>query len=89
MKHSLQAIQGEARLVPIYDVVTNHGSVLEFHIVDWAVAVVVDSRFSGANNTYVTLEKSYTYDRHLRPNSDLGATGDVIEGAYTTPALVE
>lgn len=89
MKHSLQAIEGQTRLVPIYDVVYNHGSNLEFHIVDWAVAVVVDSRFNGANNTYVTLEKSYTYDAHLRPSSNLGLTDDVIEGAYTSPALVE
>jgi hypothetical protein len=89
MKSSLQEIHGETRLVPIYDTVTNQGSVLEFNIVGWAVAVVVDSHFHGANNTYVELQKSYTYNQYLRPNSDLSVTEGVIEGAYTTPALVE
>src|SRR6056297_1968514 len=80
MKASLNAIQGETRLVPIYDTVSNQGSVLEFNVVAWAVAVVIDSNFHGSKNTYVELQKSYTYSSNLRPSSDLSNTENIIVG---------
>ncbi|TWU31736.1 pilus assembly protein TadG-related protein [Novipirellula artificiosorum] len=89
MKSSLHTVKGETKLIPLFDGVTNQGSVLEFHITGWAVCVVFDSHFHGSKNTYVEIQKSYTYNGILKPSSDLSVTEGVIEGAYTTPALVE
>ena len=89
MKSSLQAIQGETRLIPIFSAVANQGSTLEFTVTGWAVAILVDSHFHGAKNTYVEIQKAYTFDGVLRPNRDLSVTEGVIEGAYTSPVLVE
>lgn len=89
MKQSIREIHGQTRLIPIFDAVTAHGSNLEFHVVGWAVCEVVDSSFHGANNTYVQIRKSYTYDGILRPQRDLSITTGVIEGAFTVPVLVE
>jgi hypothetical protein len=89
MKLSIQSIHGETRLIPIYDTVSAHGSVLEFHVTGWAVCEVVDSAFHGQTNTYVQIRKSYAYMGVLKPQPDLSVTTGVIEGAYTTPALVQ
>jgi hypothetical protein len=89
IKQSIQEIHGETRLIPIYDAVTAQGSILEFHVTGWAVCRVVDSSWHGQQNTYVEIRKSFTYDGVLKPQSDLSITTGVIEGAFTTPALVE
>ena len=62
---------------------------MEFTVTGWAVTIVYDSHFHGANNTYVEIQKSYTFNGFLRPNRDLSVTEGVIEGAYTSPVLVE
>jgi len=90
MKSSIDAILGQTRLIPIYDTMTGEpGNNLEFHITGWGVALVTDSRFKGSKNTFVAVKKAYTFDGTLRPNRDLSVTEGVIEGAYTTPVLVE
>lgn len=89
MKQSLQEVHGETKLIPIFDDSYGGGGGLEFHVTGWAVAVVHDTHFHGTNNTYVEIQKSYTYDGLLRPNRDLSITDGVIEGAYTSPVLVE
>jgi hypothetical protein len=89
MKQSLQEIHGQPRLIPIFDTAVGQGGGLEFRITGWASAIVVDTHFHGANNTYVEIQKSFTYDGLLRPNRDLSVTDGVIEGAYTSPVLVE
>ncbi len=89
MKHSIGAIHGQTRLIPIYDTLTSHGANVEFHVTGWAVCEVVDSHFQGSKNTYVNIRKSFVYDGILKPQSDLSITTGVIEGAFTTPALVE
>ena len=62
---------------------------MEFNVVGWGVVYVEDAVFQGTNNTYVSIKKSYTYSGFLRPNRDLSVTEGVIEGAYTSPVLVE
>ena len=89
MRHSLQQVHGETKLIPIFDSSSGGGGNLEFHVTGWAVAIVVDTHFQGTNNTYVEIQKSYTYNGLLRPNRDLSVTEGVIEGAYTTPVLVQ
>jgi hypothetical protein len=89
MKSSLQAVEGQSRLIPIYDSLTNQGASIEFNVTGWAVATVVGSQFKGNNNTYVKIRKTFLYDGYLRPNPDLSVTDGIIEGAYTAPVLVE
>ena len=89
MKHSLEEVIGQTKLIPIFDSSSGSGGSLEFHVTGWAVAIVHDASFQGANNTYVEIQKSYTFNGLLRPNRDLSITDGVIEGAYTSPVLVE
>ena len=90
MKAAVQAIHGQTRMVPIYDtMVPAGGNNLEYQIVAWGVVEVVTSNWNGAQNTYVTIQKAYSYDGNLRPHPDLTETTGVIEGAYTSPVLVE
>ena len=62
---------------------------MEFHVVGWAVCKVGDSYWNGNKNTHVNIQKSFMYDGLLKPNPDLSVTEGVIEGAFTTPSLVE
>jgi Putative Flp pilus-assembly TadE/G-like len=90
MRSAVQAVQNQQRLIPIYDQLGGGGgNNSEFHVVKWGVVTVLDSHWGGSNNTYVKVRKSHTYSGSLRANSDLGSGTAYIEGAYTTPALVE
>jgi hypothetical protein len=89
MKFAIQEIQGQSRIIPLIDSSTDGGGNLEFHVVGWAVCVVGDSAWNGNKNTHVNIQKSFMYDGLLKPNPDLSVTEGVIEGAFTTPALVE
>ena len=89
MKAAVEAVYGQRRLIPLIDSFSNQGANLEYHVVGWAVCKVGDSSFKGNKNTFVNIEKSFMYDGLLKPNPDLSVTGGVIEGAYTTPALVQ
>lgn len=91
VKAAVRAIHGQKRAMPIYDVVngTPNGNNLEYRVVAWGIVKVVGSNWTGNKNTYIMIEKSYSYDGHLTPQSDLSNTGGVIQGAYTTPALVQ
>ncbi len=89
LKSAVQAIHGKTKLVPIYDFVSGTGNTAEFRVVGWGVVIVMDSNWQGAKNTYVTIKKSYTYDRKLIAQKDLSNSNGVIDGAYTTPVLVQ
>ena len=90
LKHSVQAIHGEYRIVPIYD--SNNGAGgnnLNVNVVKWGVVKVLNSNWKGSKNTYVSIAKSYDYQGELRANPDLSSTSAAVEGAYTSPVLVE
>lgn len=91
IKSAVQAVHGETRLVPIYGNLSGEpGNGLEYQIVAWGVVTVIDSLFTGnPNNRHITVKKSYAYHGELPPQSDLSNTVGVIEGAFTSPALVE
>ncbi len=89
MKSAVAAVFGQKRIVPLIDSFSGHGGNLEFHVVGWAVCEVRESSFKGSKNTYVNIKKSFMYDGLLKPNPDLSVTTGVIEGAFTTPALVQ
>jgi Flp pilus assembly protein TadG len=90
LKQSVVGVTGQKRLVPIYDQLAGHlaGNNVEIHVVGWGVVTVVDSKWKGATNTYVTLRKSHLYNGQLRPKASLSATSGYIDGAYTSPVLV-
>jgi Flp pilus assembly protein TadG len=91
IKAAIQAVHTKRRLMPVYDTLngTMAGNNLEFRVIKWGVITVVDSQWHGNNNTFVLIEKSYTYDGHLRPQRDLSNTVGTVEGAFTSPALIE
>lgn len=91
MKSAVQAIHGQTRMIPIYDTLGGQpqGNNLEYRVVCWGVVTVVDSQWNGANNTFVLVQKSYTYDGELPSQVGLSNTSGVIDGAFTSPVLVE
>lgn len=89
IKHALEDIIGHTRIAPIYSSHVGHGGNLEFHVTGWVSVTMVDADFNGANNSKVEVQKSYLYDEHLRPATDLASPGEVIEGAYTAPILIQ
>ena len=91
MKSAVQAVHGTKKYIPIYDTLGGElgGNNVEFHVIGWGVVTVIDSQWAGAVNTWVKVKKSHTYDGTLRPASSLSNGTAYIEGAYTTPVLVE
>jgi len=92
MKSAVKAVEGKTKLIPIYDWISPFpppsGNNVEIHVVGWAVAEVVGSDWQG-NPKYVKIKKSFTYDGLLKPQRDLSITNGVIEGAFTSPVLVQ
>lgn len=89
IKHAVRDAHGSIRLMPIFKKTTGHGGNLTFDVVGWGAVEVIGSRFSGGQNSYLEVEKSYMYDAHLKPVNDLSDSSQAIEGAYASPVLVE
>ena len=89
-----ETVKGKTKLIPIYDSISGYpivsGNNVEFHIVGWAMAEVVTAGGHGSKKAYVKIEKkSFLYDPFLKPQRDLSITDGVIEGAFTSPVLVQ
>ena len=91
LKLAIEQIHGKTRLIPLYDTLVTPpgGNNPEWRIVGWGTVVVVDSKWTGAHNTSVTIEKSFLYEGNLTAKADLSDTTPLIEGAYTSPVLVD
>jgi hypothetical protein len=91
LKAAVQAVHGQKRLIPIYDQLGGNvtGNTLEYRVVGWGVVTVIDSHWQGEKNTHVIVEKSHDLNGELRPKGGLGNSSGVIDGAYTSPVLVE
>jgi Flp pilus assembly protein TadG len=91
LKQSVLQSYGKQKLIPIYDALGDSmvGGNLEFHIVGWGVVTVIDSEWKGETNTRVVVKKSHLFQGKLRPTGSLSSTTGYIDGAYTSPALVE
>lgn len=90
LKHGVQAVHGKQKVIPIFDSLGGGGgNTSEFHIVGWGVVTVIDSKWSGSNNIQVRVKKSHALMGELKPAGSLSTTSGVIDGAYTSPALVE
>jgi hypothetical protein len=89
LKHAIEEEHGTKKLLPLFDQSTGQGGNLNFHIVGWGVVEIVGSHWNGSKQTRVIVQKSYTYDGDLRPQTDLSNTTDIIQAAYTSPVLVQ
>lgn len=90
MKHYVQQIHGQTRIIPLYEELqVAGGNNLEFKITQWGVVKVVDSNFQGSKNSYIKVQKAYIYESKLRPHGSLSVYQDVVSGAYTSPTLIE
>ena len=88
LKHAVEDIWGQSRVIPLFDAVNdNGGNGFEYRVVRWGVATVDSSKFAGQNR-YVKITKACLFSGMLRPVSDLGVDS-TIEGAFTSPVLVE
>jgi len=91
LKQSVQAVHGKQKLIPLYDDLGGHlaGNNVEFHVIGWGVVTVIDSEWQGQNNTRVIVKKSHLFRGKLRPAGSLSSGSGYIDGAYTSPVLVE
>ena len=90
LRHSIAAVHGTTKIAPIYKGTSGKGgNNLNFEVQGWAAVDVIDSNFRGSRNTSITVRKSFIYDASLLPQTDLSNISDVIEGAFTSPVLVQ
>lgn len=89
IKHAMWEVEGQTRIVPIFDHVSGNGNNTSYDIVKWAAVRMVDFRFAGSKNSYVEIRKSFLYDQAMLPIHDLSDQSGGIENVYTYPALVE
>ena len=89
MSDAVETVEGQICYIPIFDTVVGGGNSSEFNIIGWGAVKVVNSHWQGNSNTWIRLEKTYTYDLDLQPHTDLGDTAGTIDGAFTTAVLVE
>lgn len=88
MKHGIQPIHGQIRMIPIYDLVSGNGNNAEYRIIKWGVVKVVTSTWG--NPITVQVKKGYTYnDPHLRPHPDLSTDVGTVEGSFMKAVLVQ
>jgi Flp pilus assembly protein TadG len=89
IRSAVQAIEGQIRYIPIFDVVHGGGNTAEFNVVGWGAVKVLSSNWQGNQNTWIRVEKTTTYDLDLDPHTDLGDTSGAIEGVFTAAVLAE
>lgn len=97
MKDVITGINGQDRVIPLYDYtngdIGGSGNNGEFHIVAWGVIEVSGSRWNGNQNTWVEGFKDYTFDGALKPIEDLtyepnGDIDGMVGNAFAAPVLV-
>jgi len=91
IKSAVSAIHGQKRLIPLYDQLGGSlsGGNVDFHVVGWGVVTVITSQWRGNINSCVMLQKSHGYFGELRPKGSLSSETAYIDGAYTSPVLVQ
>lgn len=94
MKDILIGIEGQDRVIPLYDSILEDGSgnTAEFHIAAWGVIEVSGSNWNGNKNTWVEGFKDFTFDGALKPIDDLtyvpdGDIGGIVGNAFAAPVL--
>jgi len=90
IKSSVIESHGKTKLIPLFDTTNSgNGGNFDFHVVGWGVVEIVDSNWNGNKKTFLRIRKTYSYDGDLRAHHDLSNTNQIINNAFTTPALVQ
>jgi hypothetical protein len=89
LEHAVSEVEGTNKVMPIFKTVSGEGNNAYYEIEGWAAVTVADAKFQGNKKTYITIQKSYLYDQYLRPGNDLSDTSETIEGAFTSPVLIQ
>jgi hypothetical protein len=79
------------RAIPLYrENTSDGGNGLEFKVIGWGMATVVDASFTGAKKTFVKVKRGNRFHGKLAPNpsSDL-SVGTTVQGGFTSPVLVQ
>ena len=85
MKTSFEAIEGQPRIIPLYDTVVGTGDGAAYHIVSYAGVVVTKVDFTGSPKK-IWVQPAFLVSNKVTPvTSDSDA---VVEGVYTPPKLV-
>jgi hypothetical protein len=89
IKNAIGQVHGTVKYMPIYDRMHGQGGNLDFEVIGWGVVNLVNSGFNGNNNSFVEVRKVYVYDGLLLPDPDLSSEAWAIDGAFTSPVLVQ
>jgi Flp pilus assembly protein TadG len=90
LKQSVLLVEGKQKLIPIFDQLSGPiGSNVDFHVIGWGVVTVISSEWQGYVNTRVIVKKSHMFSGKLRPTGSLSSGSGYIDGAFTSPVLVE
>ncbi len=84
VKTSLEAIEGQPRIIPLYDTVTNPGNGATFHIIAYAGIVITKVDFSGSPKK-LWVQPAFLVSNRVSPSDSDAA---VSYGVYTPPKLV-
>jgi hypothetical protein len=85
VKQEFDAIEGQSRIIPLYDVVIGTGNTSIYHIVAYAIVTIVQVDFTG------NPKKLWVQPALLMTNKATAATdlsGVVTYGIYTPPKLI-
>jgi Putative Flp pilus-assembly TadE/G-like len=85
VKDSFQQIQGQARIIPLYDVVINSGDNATYHIVNYAVVTIVQVDFTG-NPKKLWVQPAMLMTNKAVASTDLNLV--TTWGIFTPPRLV-
>jgi hypothetical protein len=85
VRSSFDAIVGQSRIVPLYDVVLNSGDNASYHIVNYAVVTIVQVDFTG-NPKKLWVQPALLMTNKATASMDLNVV--TTWGMYTPPRLV-
>jgi Flp pilus assembly protein TadG len=86
VKTSFEAIEGQPRIIPLYDTVVGSGNTAAYHIIQYAGVVITNVDFSGSPKK-LWVQPAFVVSNKVTPiSSDSQATTSY--GVYTPPKLV-
>ena len=89
IKEIIPKIEERPRLVPLFSQTFGKGREQEYKIVNWVVVSLKRSSDTGGQDILLEVSPSFLYDGLLRPSQDLCANEGLIDGAFTSPVLID
>jgi Flp pilus assembly protein TadG len=85
-KEEIESIQGQMRLIPIFDEVHGNGDNAMYHIVKFVGVTVVEVKMTG-NPKRILVQPMLFFDESVMPDTSGAAISD--ETYFTTPVLIQ